>query len=543
MSILISCPKCGKKLRARDELIGQLCRCSNCQSKFAVRQHQAEENLPSVRKASPVTRPGKETAPTEDDDATETPLSEDWKHFWSDYLSLPWHFGGPHLRRCITCGGNQYTHFRRCIDAAQTVNDAPELSEPIFPHLKRCNGLTVSTDLIAVFSGADLDALIALEQFYVAKKRMLNSGIVIWSLAAIGMLIVCFANVRYRPLLLFMLALAALVCHVSALALARWWFTRRHAGPHPRIELISSQFSEQLQHLAEKIVNPFLHRNQIAEGGRVKIASSEEKLLIELLAKANVQLHPQMTRAFLTACALRRDYGIFCERLSSCTRADQISLVAGYTNLFPDEPQDRTNLPMLRQMLSNVGAPIPQAQLLEEISKRRNKNRLRGFALDLAQRRQGEVVNVRLEDVDRMNPFNFELLVGMIYESLGYAVTETPKSGDQGADVFLEKAGEKTVVQTKLYTDSVGNHAVQEVIAAKQHFRCHHAVVLTTSMFTRSAKELAATTNVQLIDRQELQRMLEGFNKSPKDHSRLATLLKPTMGQTEETSQRPYVRE
>jgi HJR/Mrr/RecB family endonuclease len=196
---------------------------------------------------------------------------------------------------------------------------------------------------------------------------------------------------------------------------------------------------------------------------------------------------------------------------------------------------------MLLQMLSDKGETRAKDVVMAELSTWRHEHKLRGFALDLAQRREGETLNVRLEDVDRMDPFKFELLVGMIYQTLGYAITETRKTGDQGADVFLEKAGEKTVVQTKLYTAPVGNHAVQEVIAARSHYRCQHAIVLTNNSFTRSAIELAASTKVHLVDRQQLNAMLQTFNRSPKNYSRLADLLKPAHTVVGESASIPCV--
>lgn len=113
----------------------------------------------------------------------------------------------------------------------------------------------------------------------------------------------------------------------------------------------------------------------------------------------------------------------------------------------------------------------------------------------------------------------------LLYEAQGYRVVETPKSGGQGADVLLERAGERTVGQAKLYSDTVGNKAVQEAIAARSHFRCHAAQVVTNNFFTASAKQLAGSSDVLLIDREVLTNMIEEFNRNAKDYVRLATLM------------------
>src|SRR5260370_6049705 len=123
-------------------------------------------------------------------------------------------------------------------------------------------------------------------------------------------------------------------------------------------------------------------------------------------------------------------------------------------------------------------------------------------------RRNQQGMSISLDQVDRMDPFCFELLLGMIYQSQGYIVKETPKTGDQGADVFIEKAGERSVVQAKLYSHPVGNKAVQEVVAARIHYRCQYAILVSNTVFTPSSTELATSSNVKLVAQTELLLML-----------------------------------
>ena len=86
---------------------------------------------------------------------------------------------------------------------------------------------------------------------------------------------------------------------------------------------------------------------------------------------------------------------------------------------------------------------------------------------------------------------------------------------------------DRTVVQVKLYSQPVGNSAVQEAIAAKTYFRCHHAMVITNNTFTASARELATRASVQLVERNGLIKMIDAFNRSPKDYHRLRVLMTP----------------
>jgi hypothetical protein len=64
-----------------------------------------------------------------------------------------------------------------------------------------------------------------------------------------------------------------------------------------------------------------------------------------------------------------------------------------------------------------------------------------------------------------------------------------------------------------LYSNTVGNKAVQEVFAAKTHLSANFAAVVSNRSYTRSAKELAVTTGVLLLDYSQLREanLLFGF--------------------------------
>ncbi len=115
--------------------------------------------------------------------------------------------------------------------------------------------------------------------------------------------------------------------------------------------------------------------------------------------------------------------------------------------------------------------------------------------------------------VDAMDGFEFEAFLVEIFQTIGYDVKETKKTQDQGADLFVTRFGKNMVIQAKNYSGSVGNSAVQQAISAKAFYGCDEAMVVTNSYFTRSAKELADSAMVRLIDRQELQSYLDDYNQ------------------------------
>lgn len=116
-------------------------------------------------------------------------------------------------------------------------------------------------------------------------------------------------------------------------------------------------------------------------------------------------------------------------------------------------------------------------------------------------RRQKVIKRLSLAKISALTDRHFELYWGDFFEFKGYKTQVTPQSGDQGADVIIQKDGVRTAIQVKKYSGSVGNSAIQEVVASKAYYKCQKAMVITTGSFTEAAKELAAVNDVDLWDR------------------------------------------
>lgn len=109
-----------------------------------------------------------------------------------------------------------------------------------------------------------------------------------------------------------------------------------------------------------------------------------------------------------------------------------------------------------------------------------------------------------VERVDLMSGEQFEAFLAECFQRLGYGVQTTPKTNDYGADLILYKDGRKTVVQAKRYQNKVDNSAVQQVVAAIPFYGANDAIVITNSLFTPNARELAKANKVRLWDREQL---------------------------------------
>lgn len=104
-----------------------------------------------------------------------------------------------------------------------------------------------------------------------------------------------------------------------------------------------------------------------------------------------------------------------------------------------------------------------------------------------------------------MTGLEYEHFVGQLLEQLGWDAKVSKASGDQGADVIAQRNGTKLVVQCKMYSLPVGNKAVQEAIAAKQHYLADEAWVVTNSTYTKSARQLAMSSGVKLLHHDNLE--------------------------------------
>ena len=117
--------------------------------------------------------------------------------------------------------------------------------------------------------------------------------------------------------------------------------------------------------------------------------------------------------------------------------------------------------------------------------------------------------NIEEDDIEDINesicsPYEYETSITNAFSNLGWIAFQTKGSGDQGADVIIEKYGYKFVVQCKLYNQPVGNKAVQEVTSAQSYYEAVGAVVVTNNEYTKSARQLAESQNVWLLHDSQL---------------------------------------
>lgn len=122
---------------------------------------------------------------------------------------------------------------------------------------------------------------------------------------------------------------------------------------------------------------------------------------------------------------------------------------------------------------------------------------------------------LQINDIDQMSGIEFEKYVADLLKDQGYRnIRLTPQAGDFGTDVLAERDGLRYAVQVKRYRGNVNVDALYQSLGGRDYYGCDRAMVVTNSVFTQAAKELASKANIQLVSRVELLEWMMGFQKN-----------------------------
>jgi len=96
-------------------------------------------------------------------------------------------------------------------------------------------------------------------------------------------------------------------------------------------------------------------------------------------------------------------------------------------------------------------------------------------------------------DLFRYSPTEFEHLIADLYSSKGYHAEVSQQSNDQGIDVRVYGSCKELIVQVKQYSEgnNVGRPTIQQTAGVRELFGADIAVVITSSKFTKTAREAA----------------------------------------------------
>ena len=106
--------------------------------------------------------------------------------------------------------------------------------------------------------------------------------------------------------------------------------------------------------------------------------------------------------------------------------------------------------------------------------------------------------------LDAMTWAEFEYFVAAWLKDKGYTGVRITEKYDLGVDIVAKKDGVTWGVQVKHYNGLVGIEAVRQVVVALKKYKCDRAMVVTNSVFSQPAVELAKSQDCLLIDGSKL---------------------------------------
>lgn len=134
-------------------------------------------------------------------------------------------------------------------------------------------------------------------------------------------------------------------------------------------------------------------------------------------------------------------------------------------------------------------------------------------------------------------PREFEALVANLYEERGYRVDLKPQGADQGVDFVAREGRVETAVQVKRFdpdSSKVGSPTVRETIGSAKTAGADHAHIVTTSLFTTPARDIATVDDrhmeVELVDGPDLVGLLHENGMQVTDGEDIATVAKASAG-------------
>lgn len=107
----------------------------------------------------------------------------------------------------------------------------------------------------------------------------------------------------------------------------------------------------------------------------------------------------------------------------------------------------------------------------------------------------------------------FERALARLYKNMGYSVSQTKGSGDEGIDLILSKEGKTTVVQCKGHKKPIGISAVRDLYGTMMHARADSAVLACPAGFTKGVREFATGKPIRLFSATDLIEMAEGIDQ------------------------------
>lgn len=108
------------------------------------------------------------------------------------------------------------------------------------------------------------------------------------------------------------------------------------------------------------------------------------------------------------------------------------------------------------------------------------------------------------EYLRQIHPEEFERVVCLLFDRMGYQVEQTRYVGDGGVDGVLRRGDKKSLLQCKRVQGSVGEPVVRDLWGTISHHRADEGIIVTTGAVSRQARQWANDKPIRIIELKEL---------------------------------------
>lgn len=301
----------------------------------------------------------------------------------------------------------------------------------------------------------------------------------------------------------FLVAPLVILAILMIVALLRLLFLSFDAT-HISRDYVSSAANDLRDAIKERgcsgLVRRFVERHRHSQ----EWPSHELILLCQLLSQHDVSTTPTVLSRLLILERDEMQYEKFCLQMDSTGPESLAAATESYVTTYADQLDNRLD-GFVRYALERWPDDASPSSVSELVMETANRVRLARFARALD---CDGAINMTIADVDVMSGYEFEAFLIRLYTAMGYEACQTQLSRDQGADLVLTRLGERTVVQAKRLSSKVSNKAVQEIVSARAQYEATRAVVVSSNTFTPAAIQLARSNQVELVDREALERLI-----------------------------------
>ncbi|MCD4713993.1 MAG: restriction endonuclease [Clostridiales bacterium] len=120
------------------------------------------------------------------------------------------------------------------------------------------------------------------------------------------------------------------------------------------------------------------------------------------------------------------------------------------------------------------------------------------------------------KSLDGLSGIEFENLIHELLVKMGFEVETTKVTGDGGIDLVAYNKQPilkgKYVIQCKRWKSTVGEPVLRDLYGAVTHERASKGILVTTGKFTKNAIDFSEGKPLELIDNDEIRRLLEEYS-------------------------------